>query len=1024
MASSMRLGRAVLELATEGGRVVLDELGKIDKALGGSRAAAASFAKQHQESFAAVGKAAGLAVGAIAAIGGGVILLGRRGSEIAGVQSAFEALARSVNETGDRMLGITRIATKGLISDLDIMASANKALLLGLPVTADGLGDLAKTAAVLGRAMKLDATKSLDDLITALGRSSPMILDNLGLTVKVGEANEQYAAKLGKASSALTEAEKKTAFYEAAMAAARIKVAELGDIHLTFGDRVTQAQTVVKNLIDQLSIQIALSPVLSAGFDSIAESLSEAFGTDQSTHIKTITDLINRMAIGLVDMASIAIGAARQIVNAFQGVRAILFQTLEMLVKLGMGWIDLQIRVMEVASLQIRVAGSDVMTIGSAANIAKLKETRAVMEAVGDSFGDTADAALDATGSWGKAFDQGQNALAKMRAEMVRLVDAGMGTQQIAEQLKKTGEAAGMSADEIKKLAEAQKKYLEEHAKQRVIFANEERAVAQRRRESAAALEKEIAAQRVLFANLGEFRQTLVSTADWLKNMWEPLKKAVPQFRAVGVDIGDAIRAGMASALASITETFVRAFTGGGGVMGAIKAIGVQLGDAIARPIFDAISEAITNALASKAAVKAVSAITGDDSEGGGSSWKTVGKYAAYASVVGAVAFGIFKIVQHNRNLNKEVEKWNAEIQKVRDGLIEVHGTFGNLERKARAVGLSFRSEWAHQGEEGLRLFNEFIEEFEARISTMNRDVGELFAALEAAGEGLPDHFVPALQTLVDLGLLSDDLVGKFNELSNPPTWQAMQQSAEALGVRLSSIGPAFDAKKLVSDADEVLKHLRILERGGADLGGVLSDSAPKINALVNEALRLDTELPEGLQRFILNLRDSGRLVDENGDALTDLSRLNFAEPMARSVDRLIGKFEELINVILNGLTPALTNLPTPNVSGGPGVPSTGDPGFSAGTMGRFGSWLADFGRGKATTLHGRELVATEGQLPSLFSDMLASAIAGLGGGARMPAIDTSGGGQTTPLVLQVDGRVLARVNIVRTGNQLALVGG
>ena len=55
------------------------------------------------------------------------------------------------------------------------------------------MADMAGAAVTLGQAMGQGPNKSLDDLITALGRSSPLILDNLGLTVKVGEANKEYA---------------------------------------------------------------------------------------------------------------------------------------------------------------------------------------------------------------------------------------------------------------------------------------------------------------------------------------------------------------------------------------------------------------------------------------------------------------------------------------------------------------------------------------------------------------------------------------------------------------------------------------------------------------------------------------------------------------------------------------------------------------------------------------------------------------------------------------------------------------
>lgn len=175
-----------------------------------------------------------------------------QGVKFTGIAQSFDLLAKSINTTSAAMLGTMRPATRGLVSDLDLMQSANRAMLLGLPVTAEEMGKLAKTATILGRAMGQDATKSLDDLITALGRSSPMILDNLGLTVKVGEANEAYARKLGKSTQALTESEQKMAFYVAALAAADKKVAALGEVHLTLADRAQQAATAVRNVAVRL----------------------------------------------------------------------------------------------------------------------------------------------------------------------------------------------------------------------------------------------------------------------------------------------------------------------------------------------------------------------------------------------------------------------------------------------------------------------------------------------------------------------------------------------------------------------------------------------------------------------------------------------------------------------------------------------------------------------------------------------------------------------------------------------------
>ena len=273
------------------------------------------------QSFGAITGAAGLAVTAVAAATGAVVALATHGTKIQSMQSSFDSLTGAIGESSRAMLGELRTATTGLVSDFDLMAASNKAMLLGLPVTTESMATMAQAATVLGRAMGQDAKKSLDDLTTALGRGSPLILDNLGLTVKVGEANEAYAKSLGKASSDLSEAEKKMAFYNAAMTAARSKVAELGGVHVTLGDQIQQARVGVGNFIDGLSAAVTTSPALVAGFEAVRKSLTAAFGGDQQKLIDTIVGYVNNFAIGLTYVGQVGIVAANGLVVAYYGVK-------------------------------------------------------------------------------------------------------------------------------------------------------------------------------------------------------------------------------------------------------------------------------------------------------------------------------------------------------------------------------------------------------------------------------------------------------------------------------------------------------------------------------------------------------------------------------------------------------------------------------------------------------------------------------------------------------------------------------
>ena len=112
-------------------------------------------------------------------------------------------------------------ATRGLMSESKLAAAASSALALGVVKTDAEFSQLASDAAKIALKLGVSTDQMIGDLTTALGRGSAMILDNAGIILKVSDANEAYAASIGKTVSQLDEAEKKIAFQTAAMAAIR-----------------------------------------------------------------------------------------------------------------------------------------------------------------------------------------------------------------------------------------------------------------------------------------------------------------------------------------------------------------------------------------------------------------------------------------------------------------------------------------------------------------------------------------------------------------------------------------------------------------------------------------------------------------------------------------------------------------------------------------------------------------------------------------------------------------------------------
>ncbi len=314
---------------------------KVTRGLGGIEKKADATSKKTNvmtRSFKAFGQAVpgalkAVAIGATAIVGAAtgaaiaIAKLAEHGNEVVGVETSFKSLAAAAGESSNEIISKTSEASRGLVTNMEIMTASNKGLLLGLPITADSMANLSKTAIVLGKAMKQDAATSLNDLITGLGRASPLILDNLGITVKAGEANQLYAAQLGKSVKELTDAEKKTAFYNAAMTAAQAKVAELGESQLTLSERFQQTKVFLTNLLDGISAGIAQSPVFSAAISKINEMLQEAFGGKSQNLITTVVQLIERGAFFFFFFGQAMISAAQFILQGWAGIKVVVLET-------------------------------------------------------------------------------------------------------------------------------------------------------------------------------------------------------------------------------------------------------------------------------------------------------------------------------------------------------------------------------------------------------------------------------------------------------------------------------------------------------------------------------------------------------------------------------------------------------------------------------------------------------------------------------------------------------------------------
>ena len=182
----------------------IEGLGTAGKnAEGGLKAVGAGLSAAWQ-----VGLSAAAAIGAAA---GAVKLLSDAAQEGAAFQRMEEAsgsLADSLGADMDAIMEALRGASQGMVSDFDLMQAASRAMMLGVSADAGQLSQLMEVAAIRGRAMGLSTTQAFNDIVTGIGRASPLILDNLGIVVDAEARYEAYADSVGKTAEELSKAEK------------------------------------------------------------------------------------------------------------------------------------------------------------------------------------------------------------------------------------------------------------------------------------------------------------------------------------------------------------------------------------------------------------------------------------------------------------------------------------------------------------------------------------------------------------------------------------------------------------------------------------------------------------------------------------------------------------------------------------------------------------------------------------------------------------------------------------------------
>lgn len=181
---------------------------------------------------------------------------------------SFEFLINKVGGATDTLEQL-RQASRGTIDDQTLMAStltltagAGDDLAKRLFDAAPQLAKIAKASNKLNPALG-DTAFLMESLGRGVKRASPLILDNLGLTIKIGAAEKVFAESIGKTVAQLSAEEKQIALLNDVLRAGDTLISQVGGNVDAAGDSLARTEVKINNFVT--NIKVGFAALVTAG---------------------------------------------------------------------------------------------------------------------------------------------------------------------------------------------------------------------------------------------------------------------------------------------------------------------------------------------------------------------------------------------------------------------------------------------------------------------------------------------------------------------------------------------------------------------------------------------------------------------------------------------------------------------------------------------------------------------------------------------------------------------------------------
>jgi len=237
--------------------------------------------------------------------------------------------------------------------------------------------------------------------------------------------------------------------------------------------------------------------------------------------------------------------------------------------------------------------------------------------------------------------------------------------------------------------------------------------------------------------------------------------------------------------------------------------------------------------------------------------------------------------------------------------------------------------------------------------------IHELDKAAAAAGKEL-DRLLAAKST--------DAVKAAMQELEDAiklqeTAYDAAMEAAKRYGFTIEELGPAMRRQELDKQAQQLFKDWEVLNAAGIDTIAITERMSESVSTYIQQAMAMGFEVPNAMKPMLQAFADAGKLVDADGNAITDLEAagLSFTMTMSEGFKKLIDEVHLLTDAISRGLGLAISNVPpvvvpvTYSDSGAPTGPRGAPTPMESYQQGTDG--FKNFGAGTPVMLHGWEAV-------------------------------------------------------------------